>query len=262
MDYLKINKKLWNDKVAVHLNSDFYDNENFIRTKASLNPYELALLGDLRQQHVLHLQCHFGQDSISLAQLGARVTGVDFSDKAIEAARQLADTTRTETVDFICCDVYELPRQLDKQFDVVFTTYGTIGWLPDLTKWAEVIAHFLKPGGQLIFVEFHPFVWMFDEDFKQIRYSYFNKQAIVEEETGTYTDRNAALQNTSISWNHPVSEVVNALINAGLSIRSLSEYDTSPYNCFKNMEQVGIKQYRIAHLADHIPMVYSIVASK
>ena len=112
----------------------------------------------------MHLQCLFGQDSISLSRLGADVTGVDLSDKAIESAKKIAEDTHSDAR-FICCDIYDLPNQLDEKFDIVFTSYGTIGWLPDLDKWAKIVSWFLKPNGQFVFVEFHPVVWMFDDNF-------------------------------------------------------------------------------------------------
>lgn len=165
-NYLEINRKSWNNRVDAHLASDFYDVNGFLQGKSSLNDIELQLLGDLNGKEVLHLQCHFGQDSLSMARLGAKVTGVDLSDKAIDAARNLAEQTHL-AADFICCDLYELPQQLDKQFDVVFSSYGTIGWLPDLDKWAAVISCFLKPGGRLV-PKIHPVVWMFDDAFSEI----------------------------------------------------------------------------------------------
>ncbi len=261
MDYLKINKKLWNDKVAVHVDSDFYNNKEFIKTKSSLNPIELELLGDIKGKSVLHLQCHFGQDTISLNHLGAKTIGVDFSDKAIEEANKLAQQTNSDT-EFICCDVYDLPNHLNQQFDIVFTSYGTIGWLPNLDKWASVVSEFLKPGGKLVFVEFHPFVWMFDDNFKEIKFNYFNKEAIIETLSGTYADKSADLENTEIGWNHNIGEVVNSLINQGLRIDLLNEYDYSPYDCFNETIEVAHNKYRIKHMEDKIPMVYSIVASK
>ena len=141
IDYIKINKESWNKRTDIHFNSDFYDNENFIKGQSSLNEIEIKLLGDIKGKSVLHLQCHFGQDSISLSRLGARTTGVDFSDKAIERARELTSLSNTETK-FICCDIYDLAQHLDEKFDAVFTSYGAIGWLPDLDKWAEIVSRF------------------------------------------------------------------------------------------------------------------------
>lgn len=146
-NYLKINKETWNKKVEVHLKSDFYFVDEFIKGKNSLNPIELSILGNIQGKNILHLQCHFGQDSISLSRLGGKVIGVDLSDKAIEAAWDLARKTNNNT-EFICSDIYELPEKLHQKFDIVYTSYGTIGWLPDLDRWAKVISHFLKPKGQ------------------------------------------------------------------------------------------------------------------
>lgn len=154
-DYIEINRKSWNNKTDVHFESEFYDNNSFIKGKLSLNPIELNLLGDVKGKSVLHLQCHFGQDTISLDRLGAFATGVDLSDKAIFKAKELASLTGSDA-NFICCDIYELPKYLDKKFDMVFTSYGTIGWLPNLNKWANIVSGFLKLNGKFILVEFHP----------------------------------------------------------------------------------------------------------
>ncbi len=260
-DYISINKTLWNKKTEVHIQSEFYDVDNFLNGKSSLNDIELNLLGDIKGKTILHLQCHFGQDSISLSRLGAEVTGVDFSETAIEKAQQYAHKTNTNT-QFICCNVYDLPQHLNKQFDIVYTSYGTIGWLPDLEKWAQVISHFLKPNGQFIFVEFHPVVWMFDNDFKFIEYHYFKSQPIIETETGTYADRKANVSKTSVSWNHSLSEVLNNLIKQKLNINSFEEYDYSPYNCFNNTIEYEANKFRIQHLDNKIPMLFSVVATK
>lgn len=260
-NYIELNRKLWNDKVTFHLQSEFYNMPGFLAGKSSLSEIEVSYFGDLSRKKVLHLQCHFGQDSISLSRLGAEVTGVDLSDKSIEAARDIASQMQTDTK-FICCDIYDLPNHLDEKFDMVFTSYGTIGWLPDLDKWAKVVSHFLKPGGQFIFVEFHPIVWMFDCDFKTISYNYFNTEAIVEETTGTYADRSAPITNQNVSWNHPTSEVLNSLLKNGLRIDRFDEFDFSPYNCFNDMIQTEPKRFRIKSLSNKIPMVFSIIATK
>lgn len=261
MDYLKINKELWNNKTDIHVNSDFYDNENFIKGKSSLNSIELELLGDVKGKSILHLQCHFGQDTISLNRLGATTVGVDLSDKAIATAKELAKITNTNA-EFICCDVYDLPKYLNQKFDIVYTSYGTIGWLPDMDKWAKIVSQFLKPEGQFVFVEFHPVIWMFDDNFKEIKYNYFNVEPIIEVEEGTYADKSANIKQTEVGWNHDLSEVINSLIKNGLTINSFNEYDYSPYNCFNETIEIAPNKYRIKHLADKIPMIYSIVATK
>ncbi len=260
-NYLEINRQSWNQRTDIHVNSEFYDLENFIKGKSSLNYVEINLLGDISGKSVLHLQCHFGQDSFSLERKGASVTGVDFSDQAIDKAQQLAQQLNS-TAKFICCDLYDLPKYLDQKFDIVFTSYGTIGWLPDLEPWAKIIAQFLKPNGQFVLVEFHPVVWMFDNDFEKVAYRYFKSEPIVETEQGTYADKNADLTITSMTWNHSIAEVLNSLIQNGLEINLFNEYDYSPYNCFNKTISCGKNKYRIEHLADKIPMLYALKASK
>lgn len=260
-NYLEINRKTWNDKVDVHLRSDFYAQSEFLGGKSSLNDIELALLGDVSSKRILHLQCHFGQDTISLSRMGATVTGVDLSDKAIDTARRIARELDTDT-QFVCSDVYDLPNRLYEEFDIVFTSYGTIGWLPDLDKWAKVVSHFLKPGGKFVFAEFHPVVWMFDDDFKHVAYNYFKAGAIVEDETGTYADKAAPIKNQSVCWNHSLSEVFTSLLNSGISIKKFDEYDYSPYNCFRDAEEFAPGKFRIQHLGNNIPMVYALLGLK
>jgi ubiquinone/menaquinone biosynthesis C-methylase UbiE len=261
LNYIEINKQSWNNKVDSHLKSDFYDLDGFMKGNTSLNDIELKLLGDIKGKSILHLQCHFGQDTISLGRLRTDVTGVDLSDKAIETAKELALKTNT-TATFICCNLYDLPNHLDKKFDIVFTSYGTIGWLPDLDKWAQIISRFLKPNGQFVFVEFHPVVWMFDDNFEKIAYNYFNSGAIIETESGTYADKNAAITQEYVMWNHGISEVLTSLLKNGLELKSFDEFDYSPYNCFKKTMEFEHKKYRIEHLGDKIPMVYAVVANK
>lgn len=260
-NYIEINRKAWNNRTDTHLNSEFYNQKGFLNGDTSLNEIELNLLGNIKGKSILHSQCHFGQDTISLERLGATVTGIDLSDKAIDSAKQIAKEIHSNA-NFICCDIYDLPNHLEKTFDMVFTSYGTIGWLPDLNKWAGIVSKFLKPKGQFIFVEFHPVVWMFDYNFDKIGYRYFNSGPIVETNSGTYADKTADLTISDISWNHSIGEVVNSLIYNGLEINSLEEYDYSPYNCFNKTVEFEPRKFRIAHLDNKIPMVYSITAVK
>lgn len=260
-NYIEINRQSWNNRVDIHLKSEFYDLDGFLNGKTTLNEIELSLLGDIKGKKILHLQCHFGQDTISLSRLGADVTGVDLSDKAIERAKQIAKDTNSNTK-FVCCDIYDLPNHLDKKFDIIFTSYGVIGWLPDLNKWAKIISNFFKPNGKFVFIEFHPVVWMFDDNFEKIAYRYFNSGAIIETENGTYADKKADITQSYVMWNHGLSEVINNLINNGLEINSLDEFDYSPYNCFNKTIEFEPKKFRIEHLDHKIPMVYSIVAKK
>ena len=261
MDYININKNLWNKKTEIHYDSAFYDNASFLKGRDSLNYIETNLLGNIKGKKILHLQCHFGQDTISLARKGAMATGVDFSEKAIEKARQLNDLAGTNA-NFVISDVYALRSILEEKFDIVFTSFGVVGWLPDMQKWARVINHFLKPGGEFVFVEFHPVVWMFSYDFQKIEFNYMDQKPIIEELDGTYTDREASIKEKSVSWNHGLSNVINSIIKTGLSITDFQEYNYSPYNCFNNTIEVSKGKFKIKGLEDKIPMVYSVKALK
>lgn len=260
-NYKEINREQWNQRVEPHVESEFYDVAGFINGQSSLKDTEIALLGDVKGKRVLHLQCHFGQDSISMARMGASVVGADLSDKAIEKARELTQLTQTDAT-FVCCDLFDLPQHLEGEFDIVFTSYGTVGWLPDLDRWATVIQHFLKPGGKFIFVEFHPVVWMFDDDFQKVGYRYFKSDPIVETASGTYADREAAIRTTSVSWNHGMSEVIGSLLRHGIQLQDLQEYDFSNYDCFNHTVEFEPGKFRIQHLGNNIPMMYSIVGVK
>ena len=232
--YKEINRTAWDIKTDIHVNSEFYNNTEFLAGASSLKPIEIDLLGDISGKSILHLQCHFGQDSISLSKLGANVLGVDLSAKAIDYAKNMARELKVDT-EFICADIYDLPDVLHEQYDIIFTSYGVIGWLPDMDQWAEVISHFLKPGGRFVMVEFHPVAWMFDEHFRSVVYSYFKEGEIIEELEGSYADRNASIQYSTITWNHSLSDVMNGLIHAGINITEFNEYDYSPYDCFMDM---------------------------
>lgn len=259
--YFEANKQLWNQRTAVHKNSSFYDLPAFLAGKNSLNEIELRELGYVGGKTILHLQCHFGMDTLSLVRMGATVTGVDLSDSAIEEARRLNEQLGLDAR-FICCNVYDLKEQLDEQFDIVFTSYGVVGWLPDLQPWAELISHFLKPGGFFYMAEFHPVVWMLDEEFKEVKYYYENRELIETDSIGTYTDRDAPIRAKEYSWNHSLGEVLNPLLSQGLQLRFLNEYTYSPYPCFNNVVQGPDGMWRVKGLEDKIPMVYSLKALK
>jgi SAM-dependent methyltransferase len=261
--YTDLNRALWNARTGPHLASDFYAVEAFKAGRSSLNGIELALLGEVAGQRILHLQCHFGQDSLSLARLGAHVTGVDLSDVAIAAARGLSAELDVP-VEFICYDVHALADYLPAApgFDVVFMSYGVLNWWPDLTAWAALVRRYLRPGGRLVLVEFHPVVWMFDNDFTRLQYSYFNAGPIVETETGTYAEPSAAIEHQSVTWNHGLSEVVGSLLGQQLRLTHLGEYPYSPYNCFAHTVPNADGSYHIGPLGDKVPLVYSVVAVK
>lgn len=261
-NYININRESWNKRTEVHVATDFYDMNNFRNGKNSLNTIELKLLGeDLKGKKILHLQCHFGQDTISMARMGAQTVGVDLADKAIDYAQKIAEELNANAR-FICCNIYDLPNHLEEQFDIVFSSYGTIGWLPDLDKWAALIQKYLKPGGQFIFAEFHPVVWMFDNDFKHIAYNYFKSDAIIESYNGTYADRDAPIEMNDVNWNHSLAEVLTSLLSAGLQLKSFEEFDYSPYPCFSKVIEIEKGKFQIESLGNKIPMVYALVAEK
>lgn len=259
-DYINQNKALWNARTYVHVDSTFYDVASFKAGRNSLNAIELELLGSVEGKKILHLQCHFGQDTLSLARMGADVTGVDLSDVAIAKAQELAAELDLNAR-FICCNVLELDKHLTDQFDIVFCSYGVIGWHPDMQAFASIVSMFLKPGGAFYLVEFHPFIWMYDNKQEKITYSYFNDGPIVETEEGTYADKNVPLLHDSYTWNHPLSDVITALLQHNLELSHFQEYDYSPYNIFQDMTQTG-SQYRIKDLEGKLPLVYAVKAIK
>lgn len=238
-----------------------YDVEGFLAGRNSLTALELELLGEVAGKRILHLQCHFGQDTLSLARMGAEVTGLDISDHALDEARRLADRLDLKAR-WVQSNVVDHVPELDNGFDIVFTSYGTIGWLPDLQPWAVNIRRYLKPGGRFVFVEFHPVVWMFDNDFTRIQYSYFNREIIAEEEQGTYADRNAPIKLTSYGWNHDLGEVLGALLSEGLRIERFIELDGSPHDSFPNTVRGDDGLYRVKGMEGRLPMVYALSAVK
>jgi len=258
-DYRAINRAHWNSLVDAHLASDFYDLPGFKAGKSSLKPPELAAVGEVAGRSLLHLQCHFGQDTLSWARLGAEVTGMDLSEKAIAAAQGLARELDLHA-HFVACDLYDLPQHLGGQFDVVFTSYGSIGWLPDLARWAEIVAHFLKPGGRFVMVEFHPVLWMFDDAFERIAYSYFNVEPIIISESGSYADRTHPQQTQEVGWNHSLGEVIGALDGVGLRLDWFEEYPYSVWPCFADMRQVGEGRWVVSPLGDKVPHMYGLRA--
>lgn len=260
-DYIAINRKLWNEKTEHHVKSDFYNMKGFLAGNTSLKTPELELLGDVRDKTIVHLQCHFGQDTLSLARMGAKMTGVDLSDVSIDYAESLAAKLKLESR-FINADIYDVPKVLNEQFDVVFNTYGVVGWHPDMNKWAKVVAGLLKQGGEMILVDFHPMVWMFDNNFTKFEYSYFNRTPIIETPEGTYAAKDAAIEMKEVGWNHTLSDIIQALIDAGLKIELFKEYDWAAYDCFNNTVNIADGKWQIKGMEGILPMMYALKAVK
>ncbi len=260
--YFEANKKLWNERVGVHAKSELYNLDGFKNGDTSLQSVELKEVGDVKNKTMLHLQCHFGLDTLSWARLGAKATGVDFSEEAIKLAKSLNDELRLNA-EFICSNIYDIESRINEKFDIVFTSYGTIGWLNDLQEWGRLISKFLKPGGFFYIVDFHNIMWMFDEEYKYFKYSYFfDEEPIAEENQGTYADRNAGIKNVEYGWNHPLSEVINSLINNGLKIDFLHEFPFSVYDVFPATVKGKDGFYRLKGMENIIPMMFSVKAAK
>ncbi len=234
------NRSGWDRRVDVHLNSDFYALDEFRKGRCSLNSIEVESVGDVTGKSLLHLQCHFGQDTLSWARRGASVTGVDFSPRALEVARGLAQELGLEAR-FLESNVLAL--DLKEKFDIVFTSYGVLGWLPDLEQWSRVVANALAPGGFVYLVEFHPTLMLFDFESKALGYQYFHR-GYSEETVGTYAEKSDPASRTEHTWSHPLESVINNLLKQGLTIEEFREFDYSPYDCFSNMSQVAPGQYR------------------
>jgi len=234
--YFQINKETWNEKAKVHFKSKMYDLEAFKKGKSSLKPYELAVLKNVKGKSLLHLQCHFGQDTLSWSRLGAHCVGVDISDEGVRMAQSLNEELYLDAK-FVCCNVLDTSKHIKETFDIVFTSYGVIGWLPDLKPWGQIIAERLKPGGTFFIAEFHPIVWMFDylEDKPVMKYGYQQDEVIYEEYEGTYVNESSNMISKEYGWNHGLGEVISALTEAGLHIEHLKEYDESPYNVLPDL---------------------------
>ncbi|MBT8244083.1 MAG: class I SAM-dependent methyltransferase [Winogradskyella sp.] len=260
-NYFEINKATWNKKVAIHAKSEMYKMEAFKAGETSLMPYELKALGNVKGKSLLHLQCHFGQDTLSWSRLGAKCTGIDLSDEAIKLAQKLNKELHLDAK-FVCCNVLDTSKHVSEKFDIVFTSYGTIGWLPDLKPWAKMITERLKPEGIFYIVEFHPILWMFDynEEKPEMKYHYNQDEVIYDEYEGTYADQSSKIVSKEYGWNHGLGEVVNALIEAGLQIEYLNEHDESPYDVFPNLIKTDDGLYR---MEDQLfPMIFEIKATK
>jgi len=260
-DYFKTNRSTWNEKVKVHAKSAMYNLEAFKNGQTSLMHYELKALGDVTGKSLLHLQCHFGQDTLSWSRLGAKCVGVDLSDEGIKLAKQLNKELSLDA-EFVCCNVLDTSEHVNDTFDIVFTSYGVIGWLPDLKPWGKMIAERLKQGGTFYMVEFHPIVWMFDYTKSKpvMTYGYKQNEVIYEEYEGTYADANSKMISKEYGWNHGLSEVVNALIEAGLHIDYLNEYNESPYNVLPDLIKTKSGMFTTKHQL--YPLIFELKATK
>jgi len=259
--FFKENRELWDGWTDIHKKSVSYDVDGFKKGTSSLKSIELEELGDVSGKELLHLQCHFGLDTLSWARLGAQVTGVDFSPSAIEYAKSLKDELRIEA-DFVCSNIYDLNYIVHQKFDIVFTSYGVLCWLPDLEKWAQTIYKHLKRGGTFYIVEFHPLLSMFGDD-GSFTYPYFhNEQPMEFDCQGSYADPNAAFVHKSYEWSHSLSDIITYLIKAGLQIEFLHEFPFTICGDHPFLVQGTDGLWRHKDKNVKIPMMFSIRAKR
>lgn len=263
-EWFETNRSNWDERVPIHASGDFYDVEGFKAGAERLRPFELEEVGDVSGKSLLHLQCHFGIDTLSWARRGAKVTGLDFSAPAIETARALAKKMDLDA-QFARANVYDAVDVLGgREFDVVYTGLGALNWLPDVGRWAEVAAALVRPGGFLYLAEFHPFTDVFGDDELAVEHDYFfREEPIVWDEPGTYADLEAeTTHNTTYEWNHPISEVVTAVVSSGLTVELLSEHDYTLFPRWPILEKSGFDTYRLPEGTPRVPLMYSLRARK
>lgn len=260
-DYSKINRKWWNEVTPIHAKSKLYNLSGFKQGKTSLFNIELEELGDVKDKTLLHPLCHFGMDTLSWARKGAIVTGVDLSDEAVKLAKKISRAIN-QPATFICSDIYELPKVLDKKFDIIFMSYGVLCWIKNIKKWAKVISHFLKDGGTFYITELHPFTNILSSDFK-IDYKYFDKGPFIDDSEGTYSDWDSKINGQTYIWSYTISDVVNALIEEGLKIEFIHEFPYTMYDQFPGLMEKNKKgQYFLKDKKLQIPLLFSLKATK
>lgn len=251
------NRQAWNEMVEVHWKHPDYYVKEFLEGRSSLKRIELEMLGDVHGKHLLHLMCQFGMDTLSWAREGAIVTGVDISDRSIHYAEVLRQKAGLQG-DFVRSDVLDLIGVIDKKFDIVFQSHGTLCWLSDLRRWAEVIAHYLKPGGTYLVIDGHPISWLF----LQPKVSYFATEPERSFETPDYCDRSYRVRSEQVEWQHKTSDIINALIGAGLVIERFEEYNFSYYPEEEGWVPVDDHYWRPPSGLTDYPLMMSIKATK
>ena len=266
--WLEANRDVWNAWTGIHERSAFYDLDGFKRGGVRLRDYEIAEIGPVEGKDLLHVQCHFGIDTLSWARLGARVTGVDFSERGVELARSVAAEIGVEAR-FVVSDVYDLPANLEGDFDIVYTSRGVLGWLPDIRAWAKVVADFVRPGGIFYISEVHPVVQALETEAVapgelRPQFPYWaHAEPLAFEVHGSYADRAADVHDmTEYGWNHSLGEIVTALADAGLRIDSLREYPFAEWPMALLVESPDGKFRLPGKLDGTLPLFFSLKASK
>ncbi|ONK15431.1 class I SAM-dependent methyltransferase [Streptomyces sp. MP131-18] len=262
--WLRHNRENWDDRVGVHAASEFYDLPAFRAGEDHLRLFEPDELGEVAGRSLLHLQCHMGQDTLSWARRGARVTGLDFSAEAVRTASALAaDIGLADRARFVVADVYEAEAALGgERFDVVYTGLGALVWLPDLPRWARVVASLLAEGGVLYLVEFHPFTELLGEDGKAVERDYFDRAGETFDFAHTYTDGPPLSRTVQVQWHHPLGDIVTALAGAGLRIDFLHEHDHTMWPRFPALQRAGAREYRYPAGEPRVPLMFSVRATR
>ncbi len=264
-----LNRINWNERTKAHAASDFYDVEGFKAGRISLSALEREGVGDVRGKSLLHLQCHFGLDTLSWARLGADVTGVDISDSAIDLAR-VVNAELGLNARFIRSDIYDLPRVLDEEFDVVYTAMGVLAWLPDLARWARIVARYLKPGGLFYLLEIHPSSQVFDDETPvaassdlRIRYDYFPDPAGMRFPGGQPSYAGAeTIASECHEWAHSIGEVITALLGAGLTLTTFAEHPVTMYCQFPGMVEGADCLWRLPFDEPRLPLMFTLTATR
>ncbi len=256
------NRLLWDARTGIHLKSGFYDADGFRSGKSTLNAIEIEEIGNVSGKTMLHLQCHFGLDTLSWARRGAMVTGIDFSGDSISVAKKIAAECKIPA-NFVLCNVYDSPEFVKETFDIVFASFGALPWLPDLKRWMEIASGFLKPEGILYLIEFHPILNCFDNEFREISLNYFHGEEPHRDlYPGTYADPSAAISLEEAWWAHPLSEIINAAISASFKLEFIHEFPYSFYNCFPNFVACNDGNFRWRNGNDTLPVMFSLKAAK
>jgi SAM-dependent methyltransferase len=265
----EVNRAWWDERVPIHVGSTFYDVEGFRAGGSSLRPFEIEEVGDVAGKRLVHLQCHFGLDTLSWARAGASVIGLDFSPPAVEAGTKLAEEMGLDAR-FVCANLYDAGEALGgERFEIVYTGLGALNWLPDLPGWGSIVSELLEPGGMLYVAEFHPFTWVFADDTLDIEYGYFHDpegESFDDGEQGSYADMTIPTRNNAtVEWAHAMSDVVTAVLGAGLRIELLSEHDYTLFPRFNHLELdaetlgAGVI-YRQPEGTPRLPLMYSLRA--
>jgi SAM-dependent methyltransferase len=271
-DYRTLNRANWDERAPAHAASPGYHLESFRADPAYLSEvvrFDLPLLGDVAGLRGVHLQCHIGTDTISLARLGARMTGLDFSPAAVAQATALSEELRAD-VDFVEADVYDAANVLPQgAFDLVYTGVGALCWLPSVGRWAEVVAALLKPGGRLFIREGHPVLWALADPLPEgrleLEHPYVEREEpMVWDEAGTYVETEVEFRHTvTHEWNHGLGETVTALLGQGLVLDTLVEHDSAPWDPFPGFsEELPGGEHRLADRPWRLPHTYTISATK